>query len=746
MSRRTAHVAATAATVVVALLLLLSIAPLPSAPAARPMEATAVSRAGGAAVVWTNLTGNVTGSPLPLYPGSLLAFDAHDNYTVLLGFNGTGLETLEYRFGEWTALPGAGGAGMEGVVGGRNYNPNAMAYDPALGGIVLFSGDGTTWFFQSGAWAELPTTNDSAFSNPTADASSLMTYDSADGYLLLSDADVSTNLSTGDSSVWALSSTRSWSAVAGLPQSPEVAKGGSAVEPMMTYDAHDGYVLALNDGGWTYSYTAGRWTNRSGNDSIVSIMGGTTPANRSSESLGYDPPLNETILFGGSDTHALSPNTTWAYRSGTWTNVSGPTDPPPRCEVAMTFDVADGYMLAVGGNTEGLLPGGPIANQTWAISRAPVEISPVDHVTISAAPSPTDVGVPVNLSVSFTGNHGPFTYRWSNGATTNQTVVRFGTPGPEVVTVLVTDAVGTDGTGSWTVVVNPLPAGSISFPSRQTVGIPEIFRGASSNGTGPYQYAWNFGDGTTASTSEGSHTYTQAGPEQVNFTAVDSVGQSTTAHRTVTVAPSLRASLNVTNATPSLEQPVLFTVTVHGGLGADTYAWTGLPTGCVSVNNSSIGCASTQSGIYPVTVNVTDGYPGSATATVNVTVIFEFSLSVSTLTPLVGQTVTVGVLSATPTTDLTYLYTGLPPGCPSENASRLTCTPTAPGRYTVTVTVTDVPAEMATSRQFSMDVGAMSPPSPWPTDLLLVGLGALGLVAAVAAGRWWLRRPPGRTR
>jgi PKD repeat protein len=778
---------------------------------------------------WTNITGNVTGSNLlPEQPQqyNLIAFDAHDNYTILFteyeAQGGTYADTLKYHGGQWTNLTGAGGpAGRsEGVL-------SAMAYDPAIkgGGVFLFDGvNDSTWFFQGGVWTELETTG-AGSGGPSYYRLSgpMMTYDAHDGYLLFSNGYENSSLCnggplscTGNDSVWSLSSDLVWSSVASLPSEPSEYGENfyDAVQPVMAYDNAIQSVVAINDGGEAYTYAAGNWTNASWNIQQTGVSLADSNA-IVGESFAYDPRIASVLLFGGGCFEAdfdvfpcnSNPsiwnsgyNDTWIDESGNWTNVSGPSDPSPRAFVAITYDEADGYMLAAGGQGElrNVSSDQPvdasIGSQTWVYSNEPVTVSPVNHVTMSASPNPTDVGTPVNLSVSFSGNHAPFTYLWSNATTnwttaTNQTTLTWEIPGTYLVAVTVTDHVGTYQTSTLNVTINPLsltltsspnptdvgvpvnlsvsfssgqtpfsclwsngavtnhttetwetpgtypvtvtvtnhfginqsamlnvtvnpsPGASFNFATKQTVGLPENFNGYGSNGTGPYQYTWNFGDGT-ASTTSGVHTYSQPGTYDVTFTVTDALAQSTTANETVTVAPVIVASLSVTNSTPSIEQSVLFTTTASGGLGAYTYAWSGLPVGCASVNNANIGCAPTQSGTYLVMVNVTDGYPGAASATVNVTVIFEFTLSVSTTTLQVGQNVTVGVQSATPATDLTYSYSGLPPGCASENTAQLTCSPTATGNYTVTVTVTDVAASVSASHKFSLDVVAATTTPP----------------------------------
>jgi PKD domain-containing protein len=158
---------------------------------------------------------------------------------------------------------------------------------------------------------------------------------------------------------------------------------------------------------------------------------------------------------------------------------------------------------------------------------------------------------------------------------------------------------------------------------------------------------------------------------------------------------------------------------------------------------------------------VTDAYEGLASRGANVSVIFDFTLSISAATIRVGQNLTIGVQSTA--SGLTYAYTGLPPGCTPEDAPTLTCSPSVVGTYSVEVTVTDGAGNSA-SRAFLIDVVAA--PSPLPRDngtpasptavstapsmnyLLLFAIAAFSSIVGgvvVALGGWWLRRPPRRS-
>ncbi len=68
------------------------------------------------------------------------------------------------------------------------------------------------------------------------------------------------------------------------------------------------------------------------------------------------------------------------------------------------------------------------------------------------------------------------------------------------------------------------------------------FTAVAQGGTPSYSYIWNFGDGSSETTSSAtvSHTYTTAGTFTAILTVKDSVGQQTTASAlTITVAPAV---------------------------------------------------------------------------------------------------------------------------------------------------------------------------------------------------------------
>jgi YVTN family beta-propeller protein len=187
--------------------------------------------------------------------------------------------------------------------------------------------------------------------------------------------------------------------------------------------------------------------------------------------------------------------------------------------------------------------------------------------------------------------------------------------------------------------------------------------------------------------------------------------------------------LSLSNRTPWLGDSISITSSPSGGDQLYSYAYAGLPPGCVTTNSSMIGCLPTQVGFYNITSNVTDGNGAAASATVELQVLFDFTVTAPLQTRL-GQPLTIQVLAPAGIAGLVYSYSGLPPGCGDLDAASLTCTPTQLGTYYVVASVHDAAGDQ-NSHEVVVEVvrGSGGPQG-------FLGLGSTGdylLVAVVAA-------------
>jgi PKD repeat protein len=110
--------------------------------------------------------------------------------------------------------------------------------------------------------------------------------------------------------------------------------------------------------------------------------------------MAYDPAANETILFGGYGINSHGAlyglvNSTWAYRNGSWTNLTPTigTAPYPVDLMSLAYDAADGYLVGWGGEYSANCPAPfPSCNQTWAFQHDRWRALPTTH-------TPPSVGV-----------------------------------------------------------------------------------------------------------------------------------------------------------------------------------------------------------------------------------------------------------------------------------------------------------------------------------------------------------------
>ena len=143
-----------------------------------------------------------------------------------------------------------------------------------------------------------------------------------------------------------------------------------------------------------------------------------------------------------------------------------------------------------------------------------------------------------------TTSSGLYSWTWDDGSTSNQTssptiVKVFDGAGTFAVTVTATDDLGQTGSATQTVVVqNPLTASFTFSPTDPTTADTVRFDASgstSSTGASIASYAWDFGDGDTATTEIATNTFPTASTFVVRLTITDSQGNTGTVTQTVTV-------------------------------------------------------------------------------------------------------------------------------------------------------------------------------------------------------------------
>ncbi len=186
-------------------------------------------------------------------------------------------------------------------------------------------------------------------------------------------------------------------------------------------------------------------------------------------------------------------------------------------------------------------------------------------------------------------------------------------------------------TGLFTGGTSPLTVSLTAKPSTITLGNSVIISAVVSGGTAPYTYAWT----GLPTPCPGTNTPTiscipsSTGTFSIQVKVTDSTSPTpTTATATTTLIvtstpPTLAVTLTITPNPLIVNQPVTFNALATGGVSPYIFKWTGLPTPCTSNPSSTINCSPTQTGSFPVTVQVTDSetpIPATANDTKTLTI------------------------------------------------------------------------------------------------------------------------------
>ncbi|MCI4331954.1 MAG: hypothetical protein L3K19_08955 [Thermoplasmata archaeon] len=541
-----------------------------------------------------------------------------------------------------------------------SVNPGAracytMTYDPADKYVVLFGGcvaagaSGATWTYSHGVWTQL------RIPGPSNRTYAMMDYDAADGYVVLYGGCCYVGNALNDT----------WKFHAGVwtyvketvyPK-PREAAG-------MAYDAADGYLVLF--GGYstnnfadlkdTWTYKAGNWTT------YTYVNASSYPTARQSPAMAYDPNNQSVVLFGGlSASKGTFLTDTWTFAKGNWSKINATIFPSGRESPSAYFDPLLGHVLLFGGDS---LSGG--LNDMWAYVG-----DNWTHINATVAPTKRTL----------------MTFVWDTADAYG--LLYGGTP---------SSASRAYFSDTWTIGLNLTSSLAVN-PANIDVGEATTFRAAAVGTSSYFKYSYAGLPPGCTNANVTSITCTPGGSQmayKVVLTVTDNKSFQVVANTTLSVwtGPSI-AAFAVTPAAISLGQTILFNTTAVGGVGTLKYLYTGvpgLPSGCSTHNLTSFTCIPRAKGNYSLLVTVTDGLGGHNNATSNLVVNPDPSISsfapASTQIDLT-QTATFVTTASGGTGGLTYLYTGLPPGCAPSNTASLSCTPSQQGTFNVTVMVTD---------------------------------------------------------
>lgn len=680
--------------------------------------------------VWTNLSSASNESP-PSRMWAAMTYDSSGGFVVLFGgYQPASPEqmndTWEYAAGQWSQIA-------------TDPSPPArylavLVNDPAEGGVLLLGGEGyeeytpDDWIFADGAWSPLSSTYP-AFELPTS-----AVLDPSSGGVLV--ALYPEEASRGEIQNWEFSAT-AWTNVT----EAEV----QAVESSMTYDGADGYVLLDDDSTWTYN--AGVWNelpeqsnpgpvpmSYDASDGYVLAYGGpantwefvggvwsqltpspTPPALEYADpQIAYDPLEGYVLLYVG-------PNVTWAYRGGVWTNLTSAVGTPDGTPVGpLVYDPTLGGVVMVGAWVIHA-PESTFVNDTWLFSEGTwsdldeaVPGMPFPNAGVEAVAYDPSTG---GLLLFVSGTTWQFIDDlWSVVAT--RTILSPTSSGSMVGDPVSGAVLLVNATQWWTwgAVANsshPVIESFVVAPNPSVANQTITLSVSALAGSPPLSYAYSglpSGCGTAdlpvltcAPTAPGSYI--------LQASVTDAHGNSTAQETDLVVVPSVEVSLAVSLPVVQVGHRVLIEASAARGMPPYSYAYAPLPSGCTSQDVPTLPCVPGDAGTIEITVTVTDAVGGVASATDALTVdgagsggspeINSFGAEPAAL--VLGNETTITVSAAEGSAVLGYSYGGLPPGCSGGNVTAFTCRPSVAGAYVVTVGVTD-PAGHSTQANLDLNV------------------------------------------
>jgi PKD repeat protein len=376
-----------------------------------------------------------------------------------------------------------------------------------------------------------------------------------------------TNLSSPNTTAW------SWSFPGGTPSS------STLPNPVVTYTTPGTYSVTL-----VASTAAGSSTFSQ--SSLVTVLGGPTPAFTSAAA-------GSAVTFANSSQNATA--YFWNFGDGTTSVEANPEH----------LYAADGTYTV----------------QLTAINACD-SITTSQTVTVATAPQ-------ADFDASTLQGCGPLTVAFTNASSANATSfawvfegatpstsneanpsATWSQPGTYGITLIAVNAQGSDTIES-VVTVFEAPAASFTL---QTVGLSVVPVNTSTSG-GPTAYWWDFGDGSTSTEADPTHTYAIGGAYTVTLQVTNDCGVSTSTAVVEVAASAPQAQFGAENGTSGCAP-----FTIHfadQSLGAPTsWSWTfpGGQPGTSTAQNPTVTYASP--GLYPVTLKVTNSF-GVSTITVD---------------------------------------------------------------------------------------------------------------------------------
>lgn len=230
-----------------------------------------------------------------------------------------------------------------------------MAFDAARSEVVLFGGANyaesrvfaDTWSWDGTSWTERHPAH-----SPAARDWPALAYDDALGEVVLFGGGIPGAAANSDE-------TWTWDGSDWSEQQPEWSPPGRH-SAAMAYDAARGLLVlfgGLGQGGYlndTWTYDGRTWTPVCGVDALPAC--GPPPG--LGNAMAYDPLHQQIVMFGGSN----GDNYTWTWDGSGWTLQQPAQSPPAPQFGTLVFDAALGQIVLVGSDLPGF---GTVGNELW---------------------------------------------------------------------------------------------------------------------------------------------------------------------------------------------------------------------------------------------------------------------------------------------------------------------------------------------------------------------------------------------
>ena len=468
---------------------------------------------------WTNLTDPVGPAPRA---GATLTFDPEEHASVLFGGCDPTFGLVCYS-DTWTWSPGVGWARLSVGSAPPARWVAAATFDPIAGALVLFGGGYScgqsdcllqdTWEFYSNAWWKIAP----SASIPDAREAAAMAPDAALGGVVLYGGSLGFSMS-GTIGTW-LFAGGAWSLL--VPGSAigdrarfAMASDSSGLGPLVVagFDAYYyGPPPPLPAVAWVFEVAP----TLSVSPALVTPEA-WVPTTLGAQVVGGTPPYTATVQFDDGSVAVV--------------DGAGPT-----LSIAHTFATA-GFHSGLANLTD--------ARGVYDVASFTQPVDPASTVSILPADAFGDVGLPIAFNAVLAPTPmgpGSFAWRFGDGSSASGPSVThaFATPDRFEVQVDAIDPAGAPCHASMWVAIAPTPSLALVVPGGAAYALQPLTFGANlSGGTGPFTFAWSFGDGGTSTSPSPSHEFAAGGTYTVTVNVTDAAGSSTERASVFTVAAS----------------------------------------------------------------------------------------------------------------------------------------------------------------------------------------------------------------